>query len=104
MACGDFEAEKGCVIFVELSIEKSIRRSEAQENSGRKGRENLKAARKAAGMTQQQTADAVGISLRHYQNIEAGERNGNFAIWDKVEDLFGINQRELRLKGLEGSQ
>lgn len=30
-------------------------------------RENLKNARKAAGMTQQQVAEKLGIGLRHYQ-------------------------------------
>lgn len=59
-------------------------------------RENLKAARKAKGMTQQQVADELGISLRYYQNIEAGERTGDFDIWDDLEDLFGIHQRKLR--------
>lgn len=59
-------------------------------------REMLKDARHAAGMTQQQVADHVGISLRYYQNLEAGDRNGDFQIWDTLEDLFGIHQRELR--------
>jgi len=59
-------------------------------------RENLKAARRAAGMTQQATADKVGISLVYYQKIEAGDRTGDFTIWDDFEDLFGIHQRILR--------
>lgn len=33
-------------------------------------RENLKNARQQAGMTQQQVADALGISLVYYQKIE----------------------------------
>lgn len=59
-------------------------------------RNNLKAARKAAGMTQQQMADKLGISLRYYQNIEAGDRAGDFALWDTLEDITGIHQRILR--------
>ncbi len=59
-------------------------------------RENLKKARKEAGMTQQQVADKLGISLRYYQNIEKGSREGNFILWDCLEDLFGIHQRKLR--------
>lgn len=66
-------------------------------------REALKAARAAKGMTQQQTADALGITLRYYQNIEAGERTGSFEIWDSLEDLFSIHQRELRRCDREGS-
>lgn len=57
---------------------------------------NLKKARRKAGMTQQEVADRLGISLRYYQNIEAGDRDGNFIIWDCLEDLFDIHQRKLR--------
>ena len=59
-------------------------------------REKLKQARKDLHMTQQQMADRLGISLRYYQNIEAGERTGDFQIWDDLEDITGIHQRILR--------
>lgn len=59
-------------------------------------REVLKNARQQAGMTQQQLADLLGISLRYYQNIEAGTRNGDFVLWDTLEDITGIHQRKLR--------
>ena len=59
-------------------------------------RKNLKEARKKACLTQQAIADKIGISLRYYQNIEAGDNNGSFEIWDKLEDLFSIHQRQLR--------
>lgn len=59
-------------------------------------RENLKAARKAVGATQQAMADALGISLRYYQQIESGDRTGDFEIWDALEDITGIHQRILR--------
>lgn len=59
-------------------------------------RENLKAARKAAGMTQQQVADKLKISLRYYQRIESGENGGAFEVWDALEDLLGVHQRRLR--------
>lgn len=59
-------------------------------------REKLKQARKAASMTQQQMADKLGISLRYYQNIEAGNRTGDFALWDILEDITGVHQRILR--------
>lgn len=61
-------------------------------------RENLKKARHAAGYTQQQIADRIGISQRYYQNIERGDRDGNFTIWDSLEDLLGVHQRKLREK------
>lgn len=59
-------------------------------------RENLKNARKAAGMTQQAMAEKLEISLRYYQQIEAGDRTGDFEIWDNLEDITGIHQRILR--------
>lgn len=59
-------------------------------------RKNLKEARQKAGMTQQQVADYLGISLRYYQNVEAGDRTGDFTLWDMLEDLFSIHQRKLR--------
>ncbi len=59
-------------------------------------RKNLKEARQKAGMTQQQVADKIGISLRYYQNLEQGSRTGDFEIWDNLEDLFNLHQRELR--------
>lgn len=59
-------------------------------------RKNLKEARRKAGMTQQQMADRLEINLRYYKQIEAGQRIGNFTLWDKLEDLLGIHQRKLR--------
>lgn len=59
-------------------------------------RKNLKEARVAAGMTQQQVADLLGVGLRHYQKIESGESNGSFEVWDALEDNLGIHQRKLR--------
>ena len=59
-------------------------------------RENLRKARKEKGLTQQAVADLLGIGLRYYQKIEAGERTGDFEIWDSLEDLFSVHQRKLR--------
>lgn len=59
-------------------------------------RDELKMARKEKGMTLQEVADYLGISLRYYQHIEAGTRTGDFQIWDDLEDLFSIHQRILR--------
>lgn len=61
-------------------------------------RENLRAARKAKGMTQQQVADKVELSLIGYQQIERGVRIGKIETWDRLEDLFEVHQRILRVK------
>lgn len=62
-------------------------------------RENLKNARRALKMTQQAMADKLGISMVYYQKIEAGDRTGDFEIWDALEDITGIHQRILRETG-----
>lgn len=59
-------------------------------------RANLKKARQEAGMTQQEVADRLGISLNYYQKIEAGDRTGDFTLWDTLEDITKIHQRILR--------
>lgn len=59
-------------------------------------RPKLRSARVDAGMTQQELADKLGLSLRHYQKIEYAEINGSFAVWDALEDLLGVHQRILR--------
>lgn len=59
-------------------------------------RENLRNARKEKGLTQQEVADHLGISLVYYQKIEQGSRTGDFALWDSLEDLFNLHQRKLR--------
>ena len=53
-------------------------------------------ARKAKKLTQKNVSDLLGISLRMYQRIETGQRTGSVGLWDSLEELFKINQRELR--------
>lgn len=57
---------------------------------------NLKKARLKASLTQEQMAETLGISLRHYKYIESGKVVGNVTLWDAMEDLFEIHQRVLR--------
>ena len=59
-------------------------------------RKNLKEARQRAGMTQQQMADRLGLTLGHYQKIEYNKLNGPFEVWDALEDLLRVHQRILR--------
>ena len=47
-------------------------------------------------MTQQQMADKLGVSLRHYKYMESGKIVGNVELWDTLEDITGIHQRKLR--------
>jgi DNA-binding XRE family transcriptional regulator len=66
------------------------------EERGQRMRENLKNARKAAGLTQQQAAEYLNVTRSHYQMMEQGDRVGSVELWDKLEDLFNIHQRKLR--------
>ena len=60
-------------------------------------REELKKARRDAGLTQEQVAEKLKVGLRQYQRIEAGSSNGSIDHWDALEDLLGVHQRTLRL-------
>lgn len=64
----------------------------------------LKNARENKDMTQQATANYLGVTLRQYQRIEAGTTQGTLKCWDALEDLFSINQRELRQLAPKGNQ
>ena len=61
-------------------------------------RKNLKEARQRAGMTQQEVAKYLGVTLRSYQRLESNipQFLGRIKHWDALEDLFGIHQRVLR--------
>lgn len=59
-------------------------------------RAKLKEARYRSGMTQSQAAAAIGVCERYYRSLELGARGGKTALWDKLEDLFRVPQRELR--------
>ncbi len=59
-------------------------------------RSKLRHARTSAGLTQKETATAIEVSERYYQHIEAGTREGKGQLWDKLEALFQIPQRQLR--------
>lgn len=55
----------------------------------------LRQERKARHLTQAETAKLLGITERAYRHLEAGTRNPSKETIDKLEDLFGIPQREL---------
>lgn len=75
---------------------KALKRNGGEGRSERIARERLKEVRREAGLTQQQMAKYLNITLRSYQRIESGELLGSTAHWDALEDLLTIHQRELR--------
>lgn len=50
----------------------------------------LKTTREMRGMTQQATADALGVHIRHYQKIEAAEVNPTSLQLGIFSGLFGV--------------
>lgn len=59
-------------------------------------RNKLKQARLSKNMTQADVAEKIDVEPHYYNRIERGNVIGGCWIWDALEDLFGINQRELR--------
>jgi transcriptional regulator with XRE-family HTH domain len=59
-------------------------------------RQTLKQSRKKAGKTQKEVAEIIGISEIHYRTIESATREGKGYIWDRLQDLFKVDQKELR--------
>lgn len=50
---------------------------------------NLKKLREAARYTQDEVAQALGITRSAYSNYESGEREAPYDVLEKVSDLFG---------------
>lgn len=80
----------------EIEKIQNVMTGEANKEKEQMSREKLKKARKEAGLTQQQMADKLDISIVYYQKIEQGSRTGDFTLWDTLEDITGVHQRILR--------
>lgn len=52
---------------------------------------NLKKLREAARYTQDEVAQALGITRSAYSNYESGERDAPYDVLEKVSDLFGCD-------------
>ncbi len=52
--------------------------------------DRLRATRIFRGITQQKTADAMGVSLRHYQKYESGEVEPDFVGLVEVSDFLNV--------------
>lgn len=55
----------------------------------------IRAARIAAGMTQQQLADALGISQVSVTRWETGEREPRVSTLNRIASVLGCNLRDL---------
>lgn len=57
---------------------------------------HIRTMRLQRGWTLDFVAQKAGITKSAYCHIEAGRRGASTSVWDRLEDLFGIDQRELR--------
>lgn len=52
--------------------------------------DRLRAARISRGITQQKTADGIGVALRHYQKYESGEIEPDLKRLSELADLLNV--------------
>lgn len=57
---------------------------------------HIKTLRLKKGWTLEYVAKHAGITRSAYCHIEAGRRGASTEVWDALEDLFKVDQRELR--------
>lgn len=69
---------------------------------------NIRKARKAAGLTQAQTAERIGISPLHYSRLERGERSVSLKqlalISDALNTEISVLLKNSMLPSIEGSR
>lgn len=58
----------------------------------------LRSFRKQKGLTQQQVADRLGITVRAYQNYESGDRTPNLEKSFELARILGITVDELSVR------
>lgn len=59
-------------------------------------RAKLQQLREASGFTQQQFADAIGISRSHYSQIETGEKNPSYPdLVLRIKNMLNYHQDDL---------
>lgn len=58
----------------------------------------LKSLRKRKGLTQQQVAERLGITVRAYQHYETGDRTPNLEKSFELAEILGISLDELSVR------
>jgi transcriptional regulator with XRE-family HTH domain len=52
--------------------------------------EQIRAVRLARGLTQEQTAEQLGVTVRYYASVERGERNLSLGSVDALAEQLGV--------------
>ena len=63
---------------------------------------NIRAARNAAGLTQEQTAERLRISLLHFGRLERGERPASLEQIAHIAHVLGVRPSSLLVGAIEG--
>ena len=66
-------------------------------------RNNLINARKHKGFTQIELADKIGVTERHYQNLEAGTSEGSVKVWRQLKKLLRAKSIDFLLEQEEST-
>jgi putative transcriptional regulator len=59
---------------------------------------NLKKWRKERNWTQEEVAELMEISVRHYYHLESGTRNINMVMATKISEVFQVTFNDIFLK------
>ncbi len=57
--------------------------------------QHIRALRLAAGMTQEKTAQAAGVTFKHYQTIEGGRTNATVTTLAAIARALGVGVAQL---------
>lgn len=55
----------------------------------------IKTIRQDLGLTQQEVADKIGISITSYNQIEQGKMVARLETWKRLQDVLNINDSEM---------
>lgn len=59
---------------------------------------NLKKWRLERGWNQEEVAELLNISVRHYYHLESGSRNVNMVMANKISKVFDVTFNDIFLK------
>ena len=72
-----------------------LKGGETMRTSTKIKRRNLYLLRCKHLLTQAEFAAKIGVSVRGYQNIEWGERDGKASFWSKIQKVFNISDADM---------
>ena len=59
------------------------------------GRTLLKEERLKRGLTKQQVADSLGVSMQFVYLLETKKKDGTLKTWKKIQDLYNLSDEKM---------